>query len=134
MLELKSFYPDDLVECQNDLDFEDGTYEVYQRNVILNLFLIKNRKIQYHIVYNVEKKKRLITWTFEYLKVNDQEVHNVWRQTMDTKECDMYSSNHWELYPEHYKKRMEHQKNTQSMWNSFVDHVKDCAENDISPF
>ncbi len=78
-LQISSFYPNNLIICENDLPFEDGTYEVYERDDILNIFLIKNQRIQYHIVYNIKNKKRLITWKFEYLTINNKQVHNVWR-------------------------------------------------------
>lgn len=109
ILTLSSFYPNNLVCCPEDLPFEDGTYELIERGEILNFFLIKNHRIQYHIVYNRALKKRLITWHFEYLNKNGQEIHNVWRQLMeserlvDSPNYDLFYTSHWDLYPEEFK-------------------------------
>lgn len=112
-LSISSFYPFNYnsVMCLNDLPFDDGTYEVYESNDILNIFQIKNHRIQYHIVYNIETKKRLMTWSFEYLIKNGEQVHNVWRQTMNSNHCEMYASTHWNLYQEEYKHRKENDAN-----------------------
>lgn len=133
-LTISSFYPNNLVCCQEDLPFKDGTYEVIEREAILNLFLIKNHRIQYHIVYNMERKKRLITWHFEYLNKNGQEINNIWRQTMDTDNCDLYFSSHWDLYPEEHKYHLEFKQNTEKSWNNFVNYMGNCRENNIEPF
>lgn len=131
---IPEFYPNDVISCENDLPYEDGTYEVWQRDVILNIFLIKNKRIQYHIQYNTLLKKRLITWRFEYLTHSDNtKIHNIWRQPMDTKDIDLYSSSHWELYPEDLKKRIQHKQNFQAGWNNFTDYVINCAKKDIAP-
>ncbi len=131
--ELSPFYPNNLVCCDADLPFEDGTYEIYQRKVILNLFMIKNHRIQYHIVYNIESKKRLITWHFEYLNINEDKIHNIWRQPMDTNKCDLYFSSHWHLYPEEHKAHIEFKKNTDMYFTNFINHIGNCRENNIEP-
>lgn len=132
-LSLSSFYPDNSVVCLNDLPFEDGTYEVYERNVILNIFQIKNHRIQYHIVYNVETKKRLMTWSFEYVTNNGEQVHNVWRQTMNANKCEMYASSHWNLYPEEHKQRLAHHANFEVKFENFINHVGKCQEENKCP-
>jgi hypothetical protein len=131
-LQLSDFYPDDIILCENDLPFEDGTYEVFKGDYILNIFLIKNHRIQYHIVYNIELKKRLITWYFEYLTINNKQVHNLWRQLSDTTELDMWYSNHFELYPEHYNKKIECEKNFNEKWDKFINFMIECSINDIN--
>jgi hypothetical protein len=133
-LTLSSFYPNNLVSCSEDLPFEDGTYEVIEREAILNFFLIKNRRIQYHIVFNMERRKRLMTWHFEYLNKNGQEINNIWRQTMDTDKCDLYFSSHWDLYPEEHKARLEFSQASEKIWNNFVNHIGNCRENKVEPF
>ena len=134
-LTLSSFYPNNTISCENDLPFDDGTYEVWERKVILNIFIIKNHRIEYHTQYNISIKKRLITWKFEYLEHNGKQLHNVWRQPIDTNVYDLlYSSTNWELYPEEYKKRIEHNKNFNICYDTFINNVKDCAINDKSPF
>ena len=69
---------------------------------------MKDHRIQYHIQYNTLIKKRLITWKFEYLTTDDgQPIHNIWRQLSDTKGYYLYTSSHWNLYPEDHKKRIQ---------------------------
>jgi hypothetical protein len=120
-LTLESFYPDNLIKCKADLPFDDGTYEVWEGNSILNIFEIKNKRIIFHYKYNVSMKLRLITWHFEYLTAEDgSQICNIWRQCEETTERDLFHSTHWHLYPEVYKARMEQKNRWNTMWNKFV--------------
>ena len=134
LLQLSHFYPDDKILCENDLPFEDGTYEVFECDVILNIFLIKNHRIQYHIIYNIELKKRLMTWHFEYLTINDKLVNNLWRQLGNTTQLDMWYSNHFELYPEHNSKKIEYNNKFNKEWDKFLNFMVECSVNDVNPF
>lgn len=81
-LTVRSFYPNYSISCDDILPFEDGTYEVWERT-LLNIFIIKNHKIEYHIIYNISMKLRLITWKYEYLEQDGKQTYNVWRQQTD---------------------------------------------------
>jgi hypothetical protein len=133
-LKITSFYPNNYICCPADLPFDDGTYEFIERQALLNLIIIKNHRIQYHIVYNMERKQRLITWKFEYLEKDGKNVENIWRQTMNTNKYDLYSSSHWEYYPEEHIARKEFQTNVDQMWNNISNHIENCRENNIDPF
>lgn len=133
-LTLSSFYPDNKICCHDDLNFNDGTYEVLEREVILNIFIVENRKIQYHIKYNTSLNKRLITFKFEYLTDKDGiPIYNVWRQTSENNRYNLLSSSRWDLYPKEYEIITEHNKQFNDSWDKFVNHMRMCAENDITP-
>ncbi len=119
-LTMESFYPENIIKCEADLPFEDGTYDVVEREDILNIIEIKNHRITHHHQYNAKMKLRLITWTFDYLTAEDgTQIHNIWRQPRGTIERDMYASTHWHLYPEHHKKHIENTTRSKEKWNNF---------------
>lgn len=126
-LTMDSFFPDGTIHCEADLPFEDGTYEVWNHKLfenVLFIFEIRNHRITHYYHYNIKQKKRVITWTFEYLTdENGKPIHNIWRQAPGTQERDMYHSTHWHLYPEHQKKRMEHDKFAKQSWNNFINSI-----------
>ena len=120
-LTLDSFYPEGLIKCEADLPFEDGTYEVWEREVILNIFQINNRRILYHYKYNTAMKLRLITWHFEFLTAADgSHICNVWRQPTRTATQDLFHSSHWHLYPEQYARRQEEKERSKIIWNRLI--------------
>ena len=97
----ESFFPNGRIACYNDLPFEDGTYEVWKNDVILNVYQIKNHRITHYYKFNTELKKRLITWLFEYLTAEDgTQIHNVYRHLPNVVDKEMWYSSHWHLYPE----------------------------------
>jgi hypothetical protein len=123
-LTIESFYPDNRVECLKDLPLEDGTYDVIERESILNIFEIKNHRIIYHHKYNANMKLRLISWIFEYLTAEDgSQICNVWRQPQGTLERDLYTSTHFDLYPEHHKKRLEHAEKSKIKYETFINNL-----------
>lgn len=127
-LTLSSFYPNKIIFCDSDLNFEDGIYKVWEREVILNIFIIEKSRIQYHIQYNTSLKKRLITWKFEYLTAEDgTQIHNVWILT-DRNKYDLYTSSHWNLYPEEYNIRAKHDLHFNAIWDKFIDHLRTCPK------
>lgn len=133
-LTLSSFYPNNYICCHNDLNFDDGTYEVLERNVILNIFIIENHRIQYHIKYNTSLNKRLITFKFEYLTADDgTPINNIWRQAYESEKYSLMSSSRWDLYPKEYEIITEHNKKFNDTWNKFINHMQTCAENDVTP-
>jgi hypothetical protein len=119
--ELSRFFPDNKIWCDKDLEIEDGTYEIWQRDVILNIFEIKNKRITHYYKYNVEMKLRLNTFLFEYIKHTDgSEICNVYRKHCDDKQKVLICSSHWHLYPEEHKQRVDFTNNFNKMWDSFV--------------
>jgi hypothetical protein len=117
-LTIHSFYPDGLVHCEADLPLADGTYEIWDREYVLNIFEIKNRRIIYNVMYNTKTRERLITWIFEYFIAKDEsQICNVWLQPPNTQARNMYSSTHWHLYPEEYKKREDHGNYFIELWD-----------------
>ena len=118
---LDSFYPERLIKCESDLPFENGTYEVWESEAILDIFEIKNRRIIYHYKYNTKMKLRLITWHFEYLTAADgSQICNVWRQPTRTATQDLFQSSHWHLYPEQHARRQEDKERDRILWNRLV--------------
>ncbi len=125
---LDSFYPKGIVKCESDLTFADGTYEVWERDVILNIFEIKNKRIIYHYKYNTEMKLRLITWHFEYLTAKDgTQICNIWRQPTRTGEQDLFHSTHWQLYPEHFAIHLKQKQQVETFWNKFDEKLTDTG-------
>jgi hypothetical protein len=115
------FFPNNKIWCDKDLEIADGTYEIWERDVILNIFEIKNKRITHYYKYNVEMKKRLITWLFEYLKDdNGVQICNVYRNHPDVNHKELISSSHWQLYPEEYKKQLDFKQKFNTQWNTFV--------------
>lgn len=122
-LSMKMFFPNGYIWCDKDLDFVDGTYEVWERDVILNIFQIVNKRIIYYYKYNTEIKKRLITWIFEYIKgSNGDQICNLYRHLPCIGEKELYVSSHWDLYPNEYKKILEFKKIADRDWDAFVEY------------
>ncbi len=53
---------------------------------------------------------------------------------MDSQKLDLYSSSHFELYPEHYKNQMTYNKKFETEYNNFTNYIINCSKNDVNPF
>lgn len=133
------FYPDGLVYCPNDLDIEDGTYEIpnpigHTEGCIKDVFVIKNRRIQTHCRYNISKNIRLMMWRFEYLNIDGNTVNNIWRYPDHNNPDvgDLFSSTHWEYYPKEYEARVAFDKAGSEAYDKMIDQLLYRQQNRIN--